>query len=180
MLPLQKCDTDYEADASAWFENVLKSLSTQSPVPAAVPSVKKTTGKKNFTGMVLTNTNLSGHGSAKQTHHIEIAAEDVVYQPGDSLGVVPENPAEIVDSVIELVKINKSKRVMHRDEESTVFELLKKKLNIVYLPERVVKKYGTIVSAPAARQYRRFSFTSATPSCPSFPCGSRCAIASPL
>ena len=91
------------------------------------------------------NVNLNGKASAKQTHHIEIEAEEVEYQPGDSIGIVPENPVEIVGSVIQLVNINPDKRIVYRQEEITVFDLLKKKLNIVYLPERVVRHYAAIV-----------------------------------
>ena len=146
VLSLQKCDTDFEGDAHAWFENVLIALSSSSSAAPAAPVVRrKTFGKKNYTGIILTNVNLNGRGSAKQTHHIEIASDDVQYQPGDSIGIVPENPDEIVESVITLVNINRDKRLVYRQEETAVFDLLKKKLNIVYLLERVVRQYASIV-----------------------------------
>jgi sulfite reductase (NADPH) flavoprotein alpha-component len=146
LIPLQKCDTDYEADANGWFENILKTLSSNSAVAKTnSTATKKTTGKKVFAGTVLSNINLNGRGSAKQTHHIELAADNVSYQPGDSIGIVPENPLEIVESVIQLVSIGRNKMVLHKEEQIAVFDLLKKKLNIVYLPERVVKQYASIV-----------------------------------
>ena len=93
VLSLQKCDTDFEVDANTWFENVLRTLSS-SPSPATAPVIRrKSSSKKNYTGVILSNVNLSGRGSAKQTHHLEIASDEVQYQPGDSIGVVPENPA---------------------------------------------------------------------------------------
>jgi sulfite reductase (NADPH) flavoprotein alpha-component len=146
LLPLQKCDTDFETDASAWFEDVLKTLGS---APATVPSApvvrKKSNHKKNYQGTILSNVNLSGRGSEKQTHHIEIEAGEVDYQPGDSIGIVPENPSEIVEAVIQLVNASRNKKLQYREEEITVYDLLKKKLNIVYLPERVVKQYAAIV-----------------------------------
>lgn len=146
LVPLQKCDTDFDSDASAWFENILKTLGSNQPAHQIVTTIpKKSIGKKNYMGTILANTNLSGRGSTKQTHHIEIAADDLDYQPGDSIGIVPENPVSVVESVIELVGINKNKTVTFRDEEFTVFNLLRKKLNIVYLPERVVKKYAYLI-----------------------------------
>lgn len=150
IVPLQKCDTDYESEAENWFGQVLKQLTkagsngTATPAMIAAP-VKKSTGKKIYTGTVLTNIILNDIGSSKQTHHIEIAAEDVDYLPGDSLGIIPENGAEIVESIVALLGINRQQTFTFRQENVTAYELLKKKLNIYYLPERVVLKYATLV-----------------------------------
>lgn len=143
---LQKCDTDYDNDAGKWFSEILQKLNgaaTQKII--AVPVTKKTTGKKVYSGKILSNTNLNDRGSNKQTHHIEIAADNLDYQPGDSIGIVPENHGEIVHTIISLANINQHKLLSHRNEQWTVFNLLKKKLNIVHLPERVVKKYAAII-----------------------------------
>ena len=146
MIPLQKCDADYEGDANTWFENVLQALATPSSALREAPVIhKRSVSRRNCVGTVLSNMNLNGRGSAKETHHIEIAASDISYQPGDSIGIVPENPSWIVESVIQLAGIDQHKILLYRAEEITVFNLLKKKLNIVYLPERVVKQYASIV-----------------------------------
>lgn len=145
LSPMQKCDTDYEAEAGKWFETVLQQLN-QAPVPdAATVVTAKPTGKKTHTGRLLTNIDLNDRGSGKQTHHLEIEAEGVEYLPGDSLGIVPENPAALVDAIIALTGSDARHLLPHRMEEWPLSHLLRKKLNIVYLPERVVKKYAAIV-----------------------------------
>src|SRR6476646_1582716 len=148
IVPLQKCDTDYQTDAESWFGEVLQQLTktkTSDTVAPAVTAPKKTTGKKIYTGTVLTNINLNDTGSNKETHHIEIAAEDVDYLPGDSLGIIPENPAQVVEAILTLLEVDRDKKHLFRHEELTAYELLKKKLNIFYLPERVVVKYAVLV-----------------------------------
>ncbi|MFT3826947.1 MAG: flavodoxin domain-containing protein [Chitinophagaceae bacterium] len=148
LLPLQKCDTDYEADADSWFAQVLAALSSPSTAPAvSVPvGIKKTgSGKKIYNGIIVTNVNLNDRGSDKQTHHIEIIAEDLEYQPGDSIGIVPENPLQVVEAIIQLTGISSDKKLSFRNEQYTVKNLLQKKLNIAYLPERVVKQYAEVV-----------------------------------
>jgi len=148
LLTLEKCDTDYESQAGKWFETVLQQLSAPTAAPSAAPApavAARPTGKKIYTGTVLANINLNDRGSAKKTHHLEIAAEAVDYQPGDALGLVPENPAVIVDAILALTGADPSRKLTVRQEESTIGHLLRKKLNIVYLPERVVKKYAAIV-----------------------------------
>jgi sulfite reductase (NADPH) flavoprotein alpha-component len=149
LVPLQKCDVDYEADAEAWFDQLLKQLSSSSS--SAAPSVvtttaKKSTGKKIYTGTVLASVNLNDQGSNKETYHIEIEAEGVEYLPGDALGLVPENSQNKVEAIIKLLEIDADKKYSFRNEEYSVFDLLKKKLEIVYLPERVVNAYASLVS----------------------------------
>jgi sulfite reductase (NADPH) flavoprotein alpha-component len=163
LSPLQKCDTDYEAEAGKWFETVLQRLNhtpapggatnvigktaapaTSAPSSPSVPAARPS-GKKIYTGTILLNTNLNDRGSGKQTHHLEIEAEGVEYQPGDSLGIIPENPASLVQAIITLTGADANQLLPHRLEEWPLAHLLHRKLNIVYLPERVVKKYAGIV-----------------------------------
>jgi sulfite reductase (NADPH) flavoprotein alpha-component len=154
LVPLQKCDTDYNEAAEKWFNGVLQNLTTQSQV-ASVPlqPVKKSSGKKNYRGIILNHINLNDKGSAKETYHIEIGAEDVDYQPGDSLGIIPENSSATVESIIRLAGVSAKEKFSFRGEPWTAGELLKKKLHIVYLPERVVNKYARLVEQdiPATR-----------------------------
>jgi sulfite reductase (NADPH) flavoprotein alpha-component len=157
ILSLQKCDTDYEAEAGSWFERILQQLSAPARelasghVLPAQPSVQspgtttRSTGKKTYAGTVLSNIILNDRGSDKQTHHLEIAAEAVDYQPGDSIGIVPENPAAAVESIITLTGADPARLLPHRSEEHRLAHLLKRKLNIVFLPERVVARYAAIV-----------------------------------
>jgi sulfite reductase (NADPH) flavoprotein alpha-component len=150
LVPLQKCDVDYEEEANGWFTQVLHQLTTSTApasngVAVSAPAVKKSTGKKIYNGTVLTNVNLNDRGSKKETHHIEIGADDIEYFPGDALGVIPENPLRVVEPIAELLGIDRNKKFTFRHEEVTAFELLQKKLNIFYLPERVVTKYASLV-----------------------------------
>lgn len=148
IAPLQKCDIDFDTEADEWFSNVFRSLTDEhASAVTAYPHVipKKSTGKKNYTGTLLAHINLNDKGSAKETYHIEITAEDVSYQPGDSIGIIPENDKIAVEKIIALTGIDAATNVDYKDELISVYDLLHKKLNIVYLPERVVKHYAAIV-----------------------------------
>lgn len=56
-----------------------------------------------FHATVLENLNLNGRGSAKETRHVELSLEGsgLTYEPGDSLGVYPENRPDLVQELIE-------------------------------------------------------------------------------
>jgi sulfite reductase (NADPH) flavoprotein alpha-component len=158
LIDIQKCDVDYESEAETWFDQVLNKLSSNgngaaTVLPPQLTPQKKSTGKKIYNGTILTNVLLNDRGSNKETHHIEIGADDIEYLPGDSLGVIPENPVSVVQPIIDLLGIDKEQRFTFRNEELPAIELLKRKLNIFYLPERVVSKYASLVKQdiPATR-----------------------------
>lgn len=146
IVPLQKCDTDYEADADEWFGQVLRQLGSGSAAAARVAATpaKKSSGKTLHAGKIIANINLNDRGSEKRTHHIEIASEGVAYLPGDSIGIVPENAPAAVEAVLSL---------SGAPADEALKEQLTKRLNIVHLPERVVQRYAALVQQeiPATR-----------------------------
>jgi sulfite reductase (NADPH) flavoprotein alpha-component len=147
VISLQRCDTDFEAEAGNWFSQVLQTINKNEPSTPPIQPVtpKKSTGKKIYRGSVISNINLNDRGSDKQTWHLEIQAEATDYLPGDSIGIVPENPSAVVDAIVAITTADPAKLIRHRNEEVSLLDLLKKKLNIIYLPERVVNKYAAIV-----------------------------------
>lgn len=159
---LRKCDTDFESDAHAWIDSILHQLNgAATAAPASGPNAPAAAGqgagsaprqqaaaksaKRTWTGTVLANIDLNDRGSAKQTHHIEIAVEDIDYQPGDSIGIIPTNPVHLVEAILALTGADGRRTLNHRGEDCSLQDLLKRKLNIVYLPDRVVRKYAAIV-----------------------------------
>jgi sulfite reductase (NADPH) flavoprotein alpha-component len=143
IVDIRRCDVDFEGEAQNWMNDVLQKINgSQGVVMPVAKAPKKPAGKKIYKGEILTNINLNDRGSSKQTHHIEIASGEVYYKPGDSLGIVPQNPAILVEEIISVTGIDAGRTFVHRNETCTVYELLQKKLNIVYLPERVVGRYA--------------------------------------
>lgn len=148
IAPLQKCDVDYDVEADEWFSKIISALNENSasePSQISAPVIKKTSGKRIYKGKIISHVNLNDIGSNKETFHIEIEADDVSYLPGDSIGIIPENKKEIVERIIEIAAIDPATNLDYKDELTSVYDLLKKKLNILNLPERVVKKYASVV-----------------------------------
>ena len=86
---------------------------------------------------------MNDRGSNKTTWHIEIAAEGLEYQCGDSIGIVPENDSQVVTDIIAVTKADGNKSVEFKKEKVTVYELLKRKINIIHLTESLVQQYAT-------------------------------------
>ncbi|OAS89517.1 MULTISPECIES: assimilatory sulfite reductase (NADPH) flavoprotein subunit [Metabacillus] len=114
------CDLDYDEPAAEWLESVLGGLSEAqggSAAPAQVTTAQ--TGQSAysrtnpFRAEVLENLNLNGRGSNKETRHLELSLEGsgLTFEPGDSLGVYPENDPELVQLLLEEMKWNPEESV---------------------------------------------------------------------
>lgn len=152
VVPLQKCDVDYEEDALQWFERVLAILENEThpvaaPVAATSPVAKKKAEKKFYHGIIQANINLNDRGSNKQTYHIEITTdEEIAYEPGDTIGIIPKNRSEVVDRIISLTGIDPDREIETAKATAAVRELLSSHLNICYLLTSTIKKYAAIIS----------------------------------
>ncbi|MEH7300826.1 assimilatory sulfite reductase (NADPH) flavoprotein subunit [Neobacillus drentensis] len=112
LYPRFDCDVDYDEPASEWLEGILGSLSTElegtsatsaSPVAAAAQSTESEYSRSNpFKAEVLENINLNGRGSNKETRHLELSLEGsgMTFEPGDSLGIYPENDPALVEQLL--------------------------------------------------------------------------------
>lgn len=160
LYPRVDCDLDYDEPASEWFEGIVSSLSLQSESTAQSISITPPSlldsgySRSNpYYAEVLEVINLNGRGSNKETLHVELSLEDsgISYEPGDSLGIFPNNDPELVDLLIqelsfsptESVTINKQGEVLaFREALLTYFE-------ITVLTKPLVEKFAKITTNPA-------------------------------
>jgi sulfite reductase (NADPH) flavoprotein alpha-component len=145
VMPLHKLDTDYEVEAENWITSLLDSFNTSAPAAPQVVQTSSTKTKQHYKGKILTTINLNGSGSSKETYHIEIAANGVQYEPGDALGLIPMNSKNVVDKIINLAGADENSPVSYKNTETPLGELLRSRLSVIHLSERVVKKYSEIV-----------------------------------
>ncbi|WP_172251610.1 assimilatory sulfite reductase (NADPH) flavoprotein subunit [Saccharibacillus deserti] len=106
------CDVDFDETAGEWMKAVTEALgatpaAAASAADAAAPlssdSESEYSRSRPFQAEVLENLNLNGRGSARETRHLELSLEGsgLTYEPGDSLGVYPENHPRLVDEIIK-------------------------------------------------------------------------------
>ena len=149
IVPMQKCDVDFEESAKEWFDKISAFWNKdQKKAPAEILNTeptKKHTGKKIYSGKIQSHINLNDTGSSKATYHIEIVTEEAIdYEPGDAIAIVPENGHEVVDRIITLAGIDPNLIIETPKAKDTVQHLLRHNLNICYLLSNVIKKYASI------------------------------------
>ena len=117
IAPRVDCDLDYEAPAAAWSEGALEELAKRAEPEAgpavqggdiihvdfAAPAAAALYSKANpFPAEITESINLNSSRSTKQTIHLELSLEGsgLTFEPGDSLGIAPENEPEMVEAVL--------------------------------------------------------------------------------
>jgi sulfite reductase (NADPH) flavoprotein alpha-component len=111
--PRTDCDVDFDDAAEAWIEGSIEAFAAKldappsnvvafGPVGGGEPAPATYSKKNPFQASLLDNVVLNGAGSEKETRHIEVSLEDsgLEWQPGDSLGVLPQNNPREVEAVL--------------------------------------------------------------------------------
>lgn len=156
--PRVDCDLDYDEPAAEWLDGVLNGLSkanggSSTPVSTGVESLTTESiySRTNpFRAEVLENLNLNGRGSNKETRHLELSLEGsgLTFQPGDSLGVYPENDPALVDILLEELKWNPEETVTinKQGEVGSLKDALISQFEITVLTKPLLKQAAEISS----------------------------------
>jgi len=152
------CDVDYDDDYDAWLSGTLTAAgegeSENNGSAAQGSSATQSTednkpvgySRKNpYPAKLLTNRNLNGEGSAKETRHVEICLEGsgLEYEAGDALGVFPVNCGELVDELLALSGFDGEEAVPGMDGEETPLRLaLAEHYDITNLSKQFLAAYA--------------------------------------
>lgn len=153
LSPRVDCDLDYDESAAEWFTYVLATLNeqqgsssttVQQPVNKVIEEQLEYSRTNPFKAEILENLNLNGRGSNKETRHLELSLEgsNLEFEPGDSLGIYPENDFELVDTLIEEMGWNASEvvKVNKQGELKPLREALISNFEITVLTKPLLQK----------------------------------------
>lgn len=154
LAPRVDCDVDFDESAAEWMNQVLLSLNEAgagSSVVEHVSAVALTDSTESeysrsnpFQAEILENLNLNGRGSDRETRHIEISLEgsNLQYEPGDSLGIYPENHPQLVDDLIAVMGWNADEAVIvnKNGEARTLREALLRHYEITVLTKPLIEQ----------------------------------------
>lgn len=155
LYPRFDCDVDFDEPAAEWLEGVLSSLkdvqgagSAEVPAAAALETAESVYSRTNpFKAEVLDNINLNGRGSNKETHHLELSLEGsgLTFEPGDSLGVYPENDPALVEQLLNELKWSSEDQVtVKQSDVRTLQEALRSYYEITTLTKPLLEKIAPL------------------------------------
>ncbi|OMP66729.1 assimilatory sulfite reductase (NADPH) flavoprotein subunit [Domibacillus epiphyticus] len=165
IVPRVDCDLDFDEPAAEWLDSVLTALSesqaagsvaapASAPTAAAGETVYSRTNP--FHAEVLENLNLNGRGSNKETRHLEISLEGsgLTYQPGDALGIYPQNDPKLVDELIQALNWNPDEKVTinKQGEVSSLRDAFTSHFEITVLTKPLIEKTAQLTGIDALQE----------------------------
>ena len=149
------CDLDFDEPAAAWIGSTLDALRDDDSAEGAAGGAggevvlldthRPATAYSRtnpFTAEITELVNLNSSRSDKETLHVELslAGSDLSFEPGDCLGVLPENDPAMVDAVLSAAHVEGDAPV----DGTPVHELLTDRYDITTLTQPVVEAYGRL------------------------------------
>ncbi|MEK4357827.1 assimilatory sulfite reductase (NADPH) flavoprotein subunit [Paenibacillus sp. FSL M7-1455] len=165
IVPRVDCDVDFDEAAAGWIDDVVRKLSEGSAqasaaAPLAGTALTETESEYSrtnpFHAEILENINLNGRGSDRETRHLEISLEGsgLQYEPGDSLGIYPENHPQLVDDLIEAMGWNpeESITVNKQGDLLALRKALLQHYEITVLTKPLIKQFAELTSNPGLQE----------------------------
>ena len=150
--PRVDADVEYDTDAKAWRTHIVEQAKKLQPAtapqsaqvlplrPAATSAYHR---DKPFPAPVLAVQKITARDSNKDVRHIELslANSGLDYQPGDTLGVWPRNPAFVVDELLNALKLDGETAVTVAGETLSLRRWLSEKRELTQLAKPVLDRY---------------------------------------
>ena len=144
LVPRGDADVDVETVAAPWLRSAIESAREQlhSSAPRATVTALRAVRPpiawnrdRPFAAEVLVDQRISASGSAKDIRHVELSLRDsgLLYEPGDSLGVWPSNPPELVAAILDSLRLDGQTAVTHDGQTLPLRDWLIEKREITRL-----------------------------------------------
>jgi sulfite reductase (NADPH) flavoprotein alpha-component len=159
IAPRVECDLDYEGPAAAWSGGALEELTRRAgPDPATVvrggdiihvdfaaPAASPYSKANPFAAEITESINLNSSRSTRQTIHLEVSLEGsgLAFEPGDSLGIVPENDPAMVEAVLRAAGLDADDRLRGQ---------LGRELDVTALSRQVIEGYAQLNPDPGLQE----------------------------
>jgi len=157
------CDVDFEDAADTWRDAFVAKVEAErgaaetrrvaqlEVVRGGASAPAKHSRANPFPADVLVNQKITGRGSTKDVRHIELSLEGsgLVYQPGDAIGIWPENRAESVDALLGALAMDGDAEVTVAGEAQSLRDALTRRLEITKPSRGFAKAYAEAAGAKA-------------------------------
>ena len=149
-----EADLDIDAVAAPWLEKVQATAeerlrqpsqrATVTPLRRA-PAAALASREHPFAAELLTNQRISGRDSSRDVRHIELAlaGSGLHYQPGDALGVWPQNDDALVQRLLDVLALDGECVVSHGEQRLPLRQWLAEHRELTRLSRAVIAAHAT-------------------------------------
>ena len=155
LLDRLDADVDFESVVDEWIDRAVVTLrevaggetgvEVTAPTAITEASVEKSFTKENpYTATLLKSHPLVTDDAGRMVVHVEIDLEDsgLQYEVGDSLGVLTDNPGEVVSEVLELNGLSGDETIEGRKGLTTIREALTEQCDLNQLTPKFMASYA--------------------------------------
>lgn len=161
LLDRVDCDLEYDANADQWISSLVdKTTALSSPDGTSFSdgdSLAKNdaqldgsqyTKDNPFTASILSNQKITGDGSNKSIHHIEISLENsgIRYSPGDSIGIWAKNNQQLVDEILKMNSLQSEEVVSIKGHSKSLGQALLENFEITLVNKGFIQSYSELVA----------------------------------
>ncbi|MEI7504184.1 MAG: flavodoxin domain-containing protein, partial [Paludibacter sp.] len=158
LVPILACDFDFATIADEWIKNTLPVFNSGEVAEKTAPQFRMATaGKKQsveveverfsksnpYSAPIFEKVQLHGKGSDRQTIHIELSTPEngLEYEPGDAAGVMPVNPATLIQEVLQVTGLNADELVDVNGNKKSLNEALYRDFELSKITIDVVTRF---------------------------------------
>lgn len=148
-LPILTLDVDFDEEVDHWmtdFTDVFADIPATSIQSNALNSTSNSevyTRKNPFLATVVDKVKITGRDSDKEVNHVELSLEGsgIVYEPGDSVGILASNPPELVEAILKHSGFEGTESVTIKEGVFPLSEALLNHLEITVINRDVIQKF---------------------------------------
>ncbi len=155
LFDLGEADLDVETIADPWCKRAVNEAKESAPATSthasvvtlrAVASAAKHDRDAPFVAELLANQRISARGSEKDVRHIELSLEGsgLEYEPGDALGVWPQNAPGLVDRVLDLLDLDGGVSISHGRETHSLRHWLESRRELTRISRPFVASHAAL------------------------------------
>ncbi len=138
------CDAEFHQAASTWVSEVLGKYSGRNEsVPVQINTESQ---HRLFPASVKEKCRLN-EGSTAETYHLTLAVDDpeFLYQPGDTIGIFPENQAELTDQILKQLNVSPEKTIRFENKLVPLRKLLITQLELTSISKKMLENYQELI-----------------------------------
>ncbi|MCG6190638.1 diflavin oxidoreductase [Maribellus maritimus] len=146
------CDVEFNQTAAQWVSTFLGKYRSGKPKNIAA-NIQRNNNNEYF-GAIVKNRYALDKTAEPLVYHLVLSVDDknFVYHPGDSVSIVPQNPAELVNTLIKKLGSTPENQVTYKNKIYTLEELLTKKIEITTISKRLLESYLKISKNPELKK----------------------------
>jgi len=141
------CDVEFHQAASAWVSAIFEKYTGKTK---SAPVQINTANLHRLYPALVKEKRRVNEGSPTETYHIALAVDDpdFRYQPGDTVGIFPENQAELTNKILQQLNVSPGKTIQFENRPIEINKLLTEQFELTTTSKKLLENYQQLAQNP--------------------------------